>query len=217
MQPNIHLLGIQGSGKGTQASRLVEAYQLDYLGSGNLLRARSEVHDAVGHELQQELRRGKLVPDSYLVTTISDYLDAHPDLRGIIGDGVIRTTKQEELLTPIWEQHTLDLPLLIHLELSEEVAQERIATRKRQAESGENAAHHQTFSGKLLKRNDDNPLAIHERFRIFHSMTTPVIEVFEQKKRCIHISAEDSIEKIFSNIILAVKKFYPDIESHVTT
>lgn len=213
MLPNIHILGIQGSGKGTQSARLVERYKLDYLASGNLFRQRAERKDAFANEIAHEMQAGHLLPNSYLYRTVREYLAEHKIKKGLLGDGVIRTAEQYHSLEPVWKQHHIGEPVLIHLVLSEEEALARIEHRKQLAEA-ENRTHHLTYSGKLLHREDDNPLAISERFALFHKMTEPVIKIFEAEGRCIHINSAPAPDIVFASIGEALEERFAKLRPH---
>lgn len=213
MLPNIHILGIQGSGKGTQSALLVKEYGLTYLASGNLFRERAEKKDAFAQEISHELGAGHLLPNPYLYRTVREYLADHRVKVGLLGDGVIRTVEQYHSLEPVWKQHRIGEPLLVHLLLSEQEAFERIEHRKReQAAEAEQRAYHLTYSGKLLHRTDDNPLAIKERFALFHKMTEPVIKIFEAEDRCVHISAKGTVEEIHQEISTVLAARYPKLK-----
>ena len=213
--PNIHILGIQGSGKGTQSELLVERYDLSYISSGDLFRQRSASDDEFGLTIRHELTTGRLLKDEFLFHTVEEYLENQPTQIGLLGDGVIRTVNQFEGLEEIWNSHGLDEPMLIHLMLSEEVALQRIAHRQQEQADPNRQQHYFQYGGKLLKRTDDNPAAISERFRLFHEMTEPVIWAFEHNGRCANISAERSVDEIQTDIRNAIEQYYPQL-SHVT-
>lgn len=210
--PNIHILGIQGSGKGTQSARLVKEFGLLYVASGNLFRGRAAKGDQLGQEIATELSKGKLLPDEILVKTIDDYLATQSPLRiGVLGDGVIRTKRQLELLAPIWEKYALEQPFLIHLELDQETARQRIIKRQQEQHLPEMRDYHATFSGKLIHRSDDNPLAIEERFALFHAMTEPIITQFQSSGRYARIDASKTPEGVYDEIKSCLGSFYPHL------
>jgi len=200
MLPNIHILGIQGSGKGTQSALLVEKFSFSYISSGELFRKRAAQGDAFGEELKAELTAGRLLEDRHLFQAIEDYLATTTITKGFLGDGVIRTTNQYHGLQKMWELHDLEQPLLIHLILSEEKAMQRIA-------------HRQAELAKIgtAKREDDTPEGIRQRFVHFHTLTEPVIQLFEEAGRCIHIDADQSVEEIHVQISTALRSLYPGL------
>ena len=199
MLPNIHILGIQGSGKGTQSALLTQKYGLSYVSSGELFRSRAAIDDELGRYLNEELSAGRYLADSYLFQVTGDYLQSASIRRGLLADGVIRTLGQEEGLRPVWERHSLEQPLLINLVLSEEVALERLIKR-----------------GETEGRSDDHPEAIKRRFEQFHAMTEPVISIFQAQDRCITLDANQSVEALSSAIGAALEERYPSLASHVT-
>jgi adenylate kinase len=215
MLPNIHILGIQGSGKGTQSALLVEKFALSYASSGNLFRERAAEGDEFGKEIASKMQAGKLLPNEYLYQTIENYLSSNPIINGFLGDGVIRSISQYDHLLPIWGRYNLEAPALVHLELTEEVALARIAQRQRDLEDMSKQEYHKVYGGKLAHRTDDNPSAIQERFALFHSMTKPVIARFEEEGRCVHISADQPIEKIHQEICNYLEKEYPSLTDNV--
>lgn len=212
MRPNIHILGIQGSGKGTQSALLVEKYRLNYLPSGNLFRERAEVNDQLGQEIKQALGRGHLLPDNYLIQTVIGYLESHQVQHGLLGDGVIRTVSQYDQLLTTWEHYQLESPFLVHLILDEATARERIAHREQEQIDQAKREYHLTYSGKLLRRNDSNHLAIEERFVLFHQLTTPVVQRFTEAGRCLDVSANQSVAAIQAEICQGLEQRYPTLQ-----
>jgi adenylate kinase len=207
MLPNIHLIGIQGSGKGTQAACLVSAFDLLYLGSGNLFRQRAMVGDAYGAALHARLCSGTLLPDEDLERVVTDFLRQANLKRGVVADGVIRTLSQYHALQAIWEPLHLDQPRFFHLSMPDEYVATRIAARKATQEL--HAHHHATYSGKLIHRDDDNPRALKERVALFHTMTEPVITKATSEGRCITIDATQPITDVHSEIRRHLTHHYP--------
>lgn len=197
MFPNLHILGIQGCGKGTQAELLVKRFNLSYIGAGELLRERASQDDSLAIELKQIINQGKLVPDKVVATCLKDKLNQTKISVGMLGDGILRDYSQIEVFKPIWTQFNLDSPLILHLALDEETAFNRILNRIK--ESGKQA------------RPDDNPEAIRARFKIYHDRTKKVLEYFEKQDQIITIDASQSIEAIFKDLEKAVIEYYPKL------
>ncbi|MBU6389103.1 nucleoside monophosphate kinase [Patescibacteria group bacterium] len=195
MKPNIHILGIQGSGKGTQSDLLHQKYGFNTVSSGALFRTRAAQSDEFGTYLAKELAVGHLIADTHLFALVEEYLQANPIPVGFVGDGVIRTAAQYEGLQPVWKRYDLDTPLLFYLDLSDTLAIQRIENRIRQS------------GGQ--RRSDDNPEGIAARFQAYHRQTAPVISLFEAAGRCIQIKADQSIEAIHAQIVSAIEKEYP--------
>ncbi len=216
MLPNIHIIGIQGSGKGTQSALLVEKFRFTYLAAGNMFRERAAVGDDIGQSIAASMQAGKLLPIEFLVLTIDGYLHNHPVTTGVLGDGIMRTIEQYYELERIWKDNQVDEPYLINLVLDEATALQRIDNRRQEQEDPNRKAHHELYSGKLLKRNDDNPLAIHERFAIFHSLTEPVVSLFKEQRRCIDVDASLTIPEVERAVTNAVTTWYPHLSTYVS-
>ena len=125
MFANIHILGIQGSGKGTQSSLLIEKYNLTYISSGQAFRERATQADTFGENLAKEMAAGHLIADPILFQVVKDFLSSHSISTGLLGDGLIRNNVQKDLFSSIWQEYNLAEPFLIYLDLSEELAFER--------------------------------------------------------------------------------------------
>lgn len=199
MLANIHILGIQGSGKGTQSALLVKKYKLTYLSSGEAFRERAAQNDVFGMELAKEMAAGHLIANPLLLQIAKDFITQHPISTGLLGDGLIRNLTQYTLFEPLWKEFGLDEPFLIYLDLSEEKALERIAHRVSQSE----------------KRIDDNPEAIHRRFSLYYDQTLPVIDQFRRQNRYVAVNADQEIEVIHQEILLNLERLIPNL-SHGT-
>ena len=208
MRPNVHLLGIQGSGKGTQSALLLKHFDATYLASGNLFRERAAIQDPFGKHLYALMGAGQLLPDSLLIATVDHFLRSLPLHGMLIGDGIIRTLSQERHLEPIWTCYDIEQPYLVYLELDEQTAVERIAERVQKATDPNLHEYHQQFSGKLVKRADDNVQALEERFRLFYKNTQPIVQYFEEQGRCSKVDAHLPIDTVQSLIVEKLTERY---------
>lgn len=190
--PNLHILGIQGSGKGTQTQLLSDKYGLTVLSSGNLCRQRCLIDDDLGREISDLLRQGLLLPDEMILKIVREFLQDQPIPVGLIGEGVIRTWPQYELYQPLWSEHHLATPFLIHLQLDDETAKDRIVKRG---------------SVDLVQRQDTDIAAIEQRIRDFHLKTEPILEQLSSSHQICHIDANQPIEVVFADITQAVDLF----------
>lgn len=197
--PNLHILGIQGSGKGTQVAALVKRYQFTPISTGELFRQRATQGDEYGEYIRTHLDAGELLTAQDLKQILEAKLKASAITTGILGDGVLRTVEQWELLAPMWSQYGLGEPVLIYLQLDDEVARDRI--RKRQGLEG---------------RSDDLPAAIERRIQLFHEKTMPVIDLFSSHNRAAHVSALGEVDEVTERIAQAIHTFFPEFaEPHV--
>lgn len=185
MRPNLHIFGIQGSGKDTQAGNIAKHYGLVHLSSGALFRARMELGDTVGQFIAKEVHAGHLLPDEFLLQSLETALHTIAPEQGVICAGILRTTKQYQSIQPIWQEHSFEAPFGILLEVSEAVARERALKRH---------------------RSDDTNEALTERFRIYHEQTEPVLSLLETAGRLIRVNGESTPEEVFAAVCAELDK-----------
>ncbi|HSI20632.1 MAG TPA: nucleoside monophosphate kinase [Verrucomicrobiae bacterium] len=190
MLPNIHIFGIQGSGKDTQASRIAATYGLVHISSGALFRSRMEIQDTVGIFLAKEIHAGRLLPDEFLYQVVEVALQRLPEGTGIVGAGIIRTLTQLEGLAPHWEKAGVAQPLGILLEVSPEVAMQRALDRR---------------------RSDDTAAALEERFSAFNTQTKPVLDRLAEQQSLIKVNGERSMDEVFADIQAALATHLPTL------
>jgi adenylate kinase len=158
MARTIVLLGPPGTGKGTQAERLVEDGWVT-LSTGDLLReARSEGTD-LGQKASEYMDRGDLVPDDLIVALIGDELEDRDD-ESIVLDGFPRTVAQADALAEALEPHGRELTSVVLIDVPDDVVTERVSGRGRE---------------------DDDPETVRERLQVYHDETEPLIEYYEQR------------------------------------
>jgi len=185
---NILMLGPQGSGKGTQASRIAAEYGLAHIATGDMLRAAIAASTDLGRQVAPIVARGALVPDELMVALIRARLD-EPDARGgFILDGFPRTLLQAEALDAMLHEVDRDLDVVFALLVSDQVSRERMLARAR-AEG----------------RTDDTPEAIDVRLATYHSETEPLIERYRARGLVVGIPGERPIGEVFAEIAAALE------------
>lgn len=184
----IILLGPSGSGKGTQAKLLQEKFGLDYVGSGNLLRARQEIHDFSGKKLREVLIMGGFTPTAVIFglwLTRWEEIKNKPEFNGFVIDGSPRKILEAELIDQTLEWYEWDKYLSIFLvDVSRKESSRRLLKRKRE---------------------DDTLEAINSRLDLFEREVVPVIEYYEKSDRLTRINGEQSIEDVHRDILRAIK------------
>lgn len=172
---NLILFGPPGSGKGTQASRLVEKFGLFQISTGDLFRAHLGANPPtpLGVEARAYMDKGELVPDEVTVNMLKEAVEANPDVPGYIFDGFPRTIPQAEALSEMLSGKGQAVTSLIMLDVPTESLVERLLER-----------------GKTSKRADDqDEEIIRNRIKVYHDQTGPVFdyyaENFEGVANCI--------------------------------
>src|SRR4051812_10151233 len=181
----IILLGPPGSGKGTQAQRLVQRYGIVQLSTGEMLRAAVAAGTPVGLKAKEIMASGGLVPDDIVVGIISDRID-QPDARhGFILDGFPRTVPQAEALDELLKHKHVKLDAVIELRVNESALLSRVETRVAQMrERGEEV------------RVDDTPEVLTKRLASYRSQTEPLIHYYSERRKLSTIDGMMAIDEV---------------------
>jgi adenylate kinase len=199
------IMGIQGSGKGTQAQLLAAELDLVHMSVGDIFRANVEQHTKLGAQVRRIMAAGELVDDELVESIVRQRLQDHDWNYGFIIDGFPRNVRQAEFFL-----ESYDIDAVILLELPDAEVAVRVLSRRicascgldynvvgRRPEESEICA---TCGGKLVMREDDNPEALAARLRDYHEKTQPIIELFERKECVLRIEAKQPIAAIQEEI-----------------
>ncbi len=187
---NLILFGPPGSGKGTQASKLVEKYNLLHISTGDLFRYEIGNKTPLGLEAQSYMNEGKLVPDSVTIGMLKNKVSAHPEVEGFIFDGFPRTIPQSEALDELMSELNQSISLLIALEVEDDEIVSRLLNR-----------------GKTSGRADDTDEAIiRKRMSVYRNETAPVFGYYKEKGKALSIAGMGSVEEIFDSICDKIEK-----------
>lgn len=187
---NVILFGPPGSGKGTQAVKLVEKYGLVHLSTGNLLREEIAAKTPLGIAAQKLIDYGHLVPDEVVIGMVDSFFERHKGAPGFLFDGFPRTVVQAKALDNFLDLKKTDIALVLALDVSEQELERRLLDR-----------------GKTSGRPDDtDPSVIHKRFVIYTNETTPVAEYYKKSRKFKLIPGEGSIDEINAALRQAIDK-----------
>jgi adenylate kinase len=183
------LLGPPGSGKGTQAQRLVHRYGIVQLSTGEMLRAAVAAQTPVGIKAQHIMASGGLVPDEIVVGIISDRLDQPDAAKGFILDGFPRTVPQAEALDELLKKKQMRLDAVIELRVNESALLQRVETRVGEMRSrGEEV------------RIDDTPEVLTKRLASYRSLTEPLIHYYSERRKLLTVDGMMTIEHVTREI-----------------
>jgi adenylate kinase len=177
------LLGPQGSGKGTQATRIAADYGIPHVSTGDMFRAAVAAGTELGRRVEPILAAGDLVPDELTIELIRERL-AQPDARrGFVLDGFPRNLPQAQALDELLASIGRNLDAVLYFSLPDDVALERLLGRAR-AEG----------------RTDDTPDVITRRLAIYHEQTEPLVEYYRARDRLVPLHAERSVDEVYAEL-----------------
>ena len=197
------IMGVQGSGKGTQAVRLAEAYELEHISVGDIFRWNVQHHTKLGAQVRRIMERGELVGDDLVEAVVQRRLDEHDWNYGFVVDGFPRNAVQAEFFL-----ESYDIDAVIYLDMPDEEVERRVLARRLCSNCGMDynlIAHRpqeddtcDVCGGELARRDDDNPEALAQRLADYHAKTAPVLELFERKEVIVRIDATGTKDDVFA-------------------
>ncbi len=199
---NIIFMGIQGSGKGTQAKLISEELKLCHISTGDLLRSTT---GELKSELDKIINQGQLIPDNLMLKILKNRMIQDDCENGIILDGFPRNIEQAKLL-----EKEIKINKVIEIQISDEESRKRLLGRISCKKCGEGYNEYTEPKPKdkgicdkcgniLIKRDDDNLESINKRIDIYHKDTEPILDFY--KNKTIKINGENPIEKISKEIL----------------
>jgi adenylate kinase len=183
------LLGPPGSGKGTQAQRLIHRYGIVQLSTGEMLRAAVAAQTPVGLKAKDIMANGGLVPDEIVIGIISDRLDQPDAAKGFILDGFPRTVPQAQALDDLLKKKHIKLDAAIELRVNESALLQRVETRVAEMRArGEEV------------RIDDTPEVLTKRLASYRSLTEPLIHYYSERRKLLTVDGMMTIEHVTREI-----------------
>ena len=183
------LLGPPGSGKGTQAQRLVQRYGIVQLSTGEMLRAAVAAETPIGLKAKDIMASGGLVPDEVVVGIISDRIDQDDAKNGFILDGFPRTVPQAAALDDLLRHKHLKLDAVIELRVNESALIDRVEKRAEETRSrGEEV------------RVDDTAEVLVKRLAASRAQTEPLIHYYSEKRKLLTVDGMMTIEEVTGEI-----------------
>lgn len=189
---NLILFGPPGSGKGTQAQRLIEKYGIVHLSTGDMFRYELGNNTELGQLARSYMDKGQLVPDSVTISMLKKRMEGDAVEKGFILDGFPRTIAQSEALDQLLEEKGYKITALISLVVDEEELVSRLLNR-----------------GKTSGRADDtNESIIRNRLKVYKDETTPVYDYYDQQGLALQVPGVGTIDEIFDELCLLIDDRY---------
>jgi adenylate kinase len=188
---NLVLMGPPGAGKGTQAERLIDDFDLPYYATGDILRGAVKEESELGKEAKEYMDRGDLVPDELICQVIMERIDSDEAEDGFILDGFPRTVRQAEVLEEALDRRGRSLNAALLIEAPDEEVVRRLSGRRICVKNGH--VYHLEFDppkndevcdqdgSRLIQRDDDKEETVRRRLSVYHDQTEALIDWYEEK------------------------------------
>ena len=212
----IILFGPPGVGKGTQAKLLSEEFGVPHISTGDMLRAAIAEGTALGRKAKGIMEAGQLVPDEVVIGIVRQVLSSPRVKGGFILDGFPRTLAQAEALVQIFDDLRITGYKVVNIDVEDDVVVRRLSHRYVCPNDG------QIFSTEtggvsprgrcpdcgtpLVQRDDDKEETVRERLEVYHSMTAPVLEFFEERGVVLLVDGSNSIDVVRREIKVLIQE-----------
>jgi adenylate kinase len=203
------IMGVQGSGKGTQSQQLCEDLDLVHIAVGDIFRWHVRNHTKLGAQVRRIMTAGDLVGDDMVESVVRQRLDDHDWNFGFVIDGFPRNGRQAEFF-----MESYDIDGVIHLELPEDEVRRRVLSRRLCPNCGmdynliadrpEQEGRCDICGHQLITRSDDTPEALDARLRDYNEKTRPVLELFRRKEFVHDIDARPPVDEVQDKIRAAL-------------
>ena len=185
---NIVLFGPPGAGKGTQAIRLVEKYNLYHLSTGDVFRANIKGGTELGNLAKSFIDKGQLVPDEVTISMLESEVEKHPEAAGFIFDGFPRTNVQAKALSEFLNKRGTEIKLMLALSVDEEELVKRLLNRAKDSGRSDDA--------------DEN--IVRDRIQVYNSQTAVVADYYAKDNKHIAINGVGDVDTITERLFTAI-------------
>lgn len=204
------LIGAPGSGKGTQAKRIADRFEVPHISTGDMLREAVRMGTGLGKEAAPIMASGGLVPDDLMIGIIKERLDRSDAARGFVLDGFPRTVAQADKLSVILRGNDAPKFCVVNLLVPDEAIVRRVISRRSCPSCGavynlENSRPKQegacdACGATLVSRADDNETSVRRRLNEFHRNTMPVVDYYRAKGLLCDVDGVGAVDEIFERI-----------------
>lgn len=211
------LLGAPGSGKGTQAKKLQERFNIPHISTGDILRKEIEAGSELGKRVQQIMASGKLVGDDLIVEIVRNRFSKQDVQSGFVLDGFPRTIHQADSLSDILKEAKLPLPKVLQLDVPDQVLIDRLTGRMSCAQCG--TVYHRRLnpprkagicnecgSTKFVERKDDSEETVRKRLNVYKAETEPLVDYYRSRGLLEALDANLEMDLITNAIVGCLEK-----------
>ena len=207
----IIMLGAPGAGKGTQAKKIAEKYQIPHISTGDIFRANIKGATELGMKAKTFMDQGMLVPDEITIGMLMDRIGQEDCINGYVLDGFPRTIPQAESLTKALAERGEKVDYAINVDVPDENIINRMSGRR--ACLGCGATYHITFNPpvkegicdtcgqELVLRDDDKPETVKKRLDVYHQQTQPLIDYYKNAEVLAEVDGTQPMDAVFQGIV----------------
>ncbi|SMB83761.1 Adenylate kinase [Desulfonispora thiosulfatigenes DSM 11270] len=210
----IILMGPPGAGKGTQAEKLVQKFNIPHISTGDMFRKAIKDSTELGLKAKSFMDQGKLVPDEVTIGIVKERLQESDCVKGFLLDGFPRTVAQADALSEILNDLNISLNAVLDIQVPKEILVDRLTGRRICKSCG--ATYHTLFnpsinekectkcSGELYQRADDSSETVNKRLDVYAEQTTPLIKYYQELGLLSSIEGNQPMDKVLSDICLVL-------------
>ncbi|WP_028781733.1 adenylate kinase [Thalassobacillus devorans] len=207
---NLILMGLPGAGKGTQAEKIVEKYNIPHISTGDMFRLAIKEGTALGKEAKSFMDKGELVPDEVTIGIVRERLSKDDCQKGFLLDGFPRTIAQAEALENLLKDMNESLDYVLHIDVPTDQLVERLTGRRVCPTCG--ATYHVIYNppevegkcdkdgSELIQREDDQPGTVRKRLDVNIEQTQPMLDFYKEKGYLVTIEGDQDIKQVFKDI-----------------
>lgn len=208
---NLMLMGLPGAGKGTQAEKIVDAYHIPHISTGDMFRAAMADQTELGVKAKSFIDKGELVPDDVTNGIVEERLAQADTNVGYLLDGFPRTLDQADALAAITDKLNKPLDGVINIDVDPEILSDRLSGRFICKNCG--ATYHKLYHPTkvegtcdrcgehvFFQREDDKPETVKNRLKVNIEMNTPLLDYYEKRNLLYTVDGNQEIDDVFSAV-----------------
>ncbi|WP_079525167.1 adenylate kinase [Halobacillus hunanensis] len=207
---NLILMGLPGAGKGTQAEKIVEKYNIPHISTGDMFRLAIKEGTKLGQEAKSYMDNGELVPDEVTIGIVRERLSKSDCQSGFLLDGFPRTIAQAEALENLLKDMDESIDYVLHIEVPKDQLIERLTGRRVCPTCG--ATYHVVFNppevvgkcdhdgAELIQREDDQPETVKKRLEVNVEQSQPLLDFYQDKGYLVSFDGDRDIDLVFQDI-----------------
>lgn len=210
------LLGPPGAGKGTQAKRVIEEFDIPHISTGDIFRKNIKEKTELGQKVEGLLAEGKLVPDELTIKIVWDRLDQEDCKNGFLLDGFPRTIPQAEALDEGLAKRGLKLDRVLNIDVDKDSLVKRLSGRRVCPNCG--ASYHidnnppkvegicDVCQTPVIQREDDKEQTVLDRIKVYDSQTKPLVDFYNKQDLVFTVDGTLPIDEITNKLVTELKK-----------